>query len=626
MKKVPSISFSATSFSHFYCSNLSVQFFQQFPFDIWFLLQSCLSYFDYRQLVNANRKSFEEIKYKTVYYNLNLQSSLRFIQNEAFQELVLGRIENKYFQLSLYLSFDICDIKSRYFYYPHIITGLHSVTIHSLQFHNMIDSLKNIYILYLENNHVITHFPLLENIKILTLKKFKYLQNIENLSHLQKLDLISCPLVYDITSLSQVSVLLLEDCPFVQSVESLTDPTELSLIRCFGVKTIDNNKFSQLHKLVIQDCPHILTINNYDHNLDSIRSLTLINCPNLYDLNEMKKIETLVIDNCPSLLLLSCCEEISSIIHHSSLRVSNHYHGQRTVIDKEQKKINPLFPNLQRISIIHSKIPSVRNFQHCTSVKLVSCSNIDDVSCLQFVEKIHLETCLNITNVSTLGRVSTLILINCPNIISLQGLGQKNYQKRIKIADCYQITDFKPLKMIQMIEIVRCSQLVDVSVFEEVEVLLLQSCENILHLERLGERNKNLMVLKLFNCVNISSIRGLYRIPLIEIKNCPNLIDFTTRVTGKAALLVEEGHDKAGDKERVKNNNEDTFSKDTGNPKKKTTGLLNRIRQMNTNDNISSELQEKMGIQSKRTKRLEEFIIYEGFPFIHTIKILHKKV
>jgi hypothetical protein len=212
-----------------------------------------------------------------------------------------------------------------------------------------------------------------------------------------------------------------------------------------------------------------------------------------------------------------------------------------------------------------------------------------------------------------------LTIINCPNITSLKGLGRSN-QKRVKIDSCHQITNFTPLKTVKMIEISKCTQKIDVSAFESAEIILLQDCDDIINFHKLSLRKyHNLFVLKLIHCPNINSIRGLSKIPIIEIKRCPNLIDFTTKLENES----EEEYDG-----REAENEGMERKERSQNVKPQTRmGFFQRLRRNKSSNTIDeSKNPSSCSIVAKRKLRMEEIIIYEGFPYIHTIKILHKMV
>lgn len=486
--------------------SLSSSFFELLPFDLYSRLQSFLYHLDYRRFLSSNKSLFREIKRRTVYYNLSLSGSIRFVQSEDFRRSVLSMIESKSSQVSIHLTLDYYDIKSRYFYCH--IAGVHSANIHSFQFHALLPFLSHISILYLENGEDVVEFPFLAALKRVTLKKFRRLREIRRLSHLEEVQLVSCPLIRDVEPLAQVSTVLLEDCSAIESVAVLGAQQRLTLIRCGEIKSVAS--LGAVRYLSLQQC---LQITELDFTPSSqMYSLQLTNLPSISSLPETLQLRELTIQNCTQIL-----------------------------------DYDALPAQLLRIHLTNSLVSCLSAvFSACQSVKLVGCPYLEDVSPLAEVSRVHLEKCWKLSSVEMLGRVITLALLDCPMVTSLAGLGSGNH--RITLGQCPNILDFQPLQAIPDIHLLDLPQPIDVSCFSLARLLTLQNCPNLLFLSRLQQFCPCLHTLRLIHCRTVSDLHDLWKIPVIVVQNCPNLTDFNTGPS--ASFFPSEGGHKRVEREK----------------------------------------------------------------------------
>ncbi len=530
--------------------SLTVGFFQQLPIDIYSMLQHFLSHRDYRRFLSTSPSIFHEIKRKTIYYDLTLSSSLRFIRDDAFRQSLLGRVEQRSRQVSIHLSLDYYDIKSRYFY--HYIAGVHTANIKCFRFQSFLSSLQHIAILFLENGVDVTVFPRLAALTRVTLRRFAQLQDITSLAQCEDVQLIACPLVRDVTALADVTSLLFEDCPSITSLTSLGRQQRVTLIRCSGVTSVC--PLSSVRYVTVQQCFGVTDFASLSS--DVMHSLHLIHCPNIIALPATsRQLQEVRIQNCPQ------------IVDYAALTSST---------------------SLLRVHISNSFITAADvSLSACQTVKLVGCPYLDDVTALADVSKLHLEKCWKLSDVSALGKVVNLTLIDCPMLTSLVGLGRGNH--RIVIAQCPNVMDFQPLQAIPDIHLVDCPQPIDVACFSLARSLTLQACPDILYLSRIASLCPCLQVLRLIECRNVNDLHNMWRVPVIVVQHCPNLIDYHT---GPSAFYYQSDAEDDESEEGV----------DRG--------------------CIGSE---EVGIEVRewREWRVSPKIIYEGSPCIHTVTILH---
>ena len=309
-----------------------LKMFQSLPSAVYFLVQSFIPK-DYKNFINSCKTIVNDIKYETVYYNLNQISSFNYCSDEYFRNRILSKIRSKRFQVSINLAqfrrfcafgrtnASLAD-NSLYANVQHVhklkIEGRNDLTDLSL--------FRNIEELLLINFPVITNTTGLSNISKLSLKGFPLLQDISNLSFLTACSLTGCPMISDISVLADMKYLHLEDCPKIGNISSLGNQIKLSIINCGPIASISNlSKIKYLH------LEGLSLIESISCLFENCISLTIINLSTLQNIEAQhipnQKNQFLYVERCTNLLFISNlpqtstlrCKELTSLTTLSDL-------------------------------------------------------------------------------------------------------------------------------------------------------------------------------------------------------------------------------------------------------------------------------------------------------------------
>jgi hypothetical protein len=139
--------------------------------------------------------------------------------------------------------------------------------------------------------------------------------------------------------------------------------------------------------------------------------------------------------------------------------------------------------NLKSLEIVDcDSITDVQCFQNIPVLTLRRCPGITDVSSLGKATKLNLSYCKNLIDVSALGNVHTLDLSFCDKVTDVSALSGVHTLK----LNGFNGTDLSGLKSVKDLDICGAQFISNVSVLSSVEVLNIENCPNIVDISGLS--------------------------------------------------------------------------------------------------------------------------------------------
>ncbi len=458
------------------------------PEEIIFILESYLSHDDYHFFINSSKYYFNDIKRKTIYYQLNQIKSLEYILKEDFHRLVLSKVLNGWKQISLVFPEDP----------PHLpaTVPIHRLTLikPNKTFPHEVGHIECIYgVSGSCRKDSLEEIPPIPLVKEMSINQANKLQDVRNLSHLTKLSITDAPKLLDVSPISNIPNLTLANC------QSLFDFAHFN--HC--------NKQNK-QQLTLNNCIIVESLQCF-HN---IHTLKLISCCGITDVSPLFGIYDLSLIN-----LQEDITDMSGLGNHNRLSI------QRCGYKLQGYEILMGIPH---VILDECDISDVRVLQLAKSVDLTRCHKLIDVSPLKNVKKVSFLKCASIDNIHTLKDVYDLSFSE----LNPSGVEWKNHRLEIKFT-LYRIFDFSFVKNIQHLIVIQKRELS--TLINQGKADFLQSLQSLSIInDSILESTKDLgsiPSLSLVMCMSLKDISDLGRNRSVHLKECPLISDVRSLAT-----------------------------------------------------------------------------------------------
>jgi hypothetical protein len=243
-----------------------------------------------------------------------------------------------------------------------------------------------------------------------------------------------------------------------------------------------------------------------------------------------------VVQHVPSCDLFVIADELHTLPDWANL-----INNRREVILKVNSVITA-FPsglNFHRLDVIDfSALSDVSSFSHLKVFSLSGCAEVQDVRCLCKVDDLYLYNCPKIVDVSALGKVRRLWLEELPLVNDISALTE-NYTMTIMglagvevVARVMNVVKFNTDLSLSLLEKISFPKLFALGPSTPKGVTNVQ--------EQLGSfiSLQNLFCLHLERCANLTTLGGMNKIPVVEIKSCLSLTDISDLGGNQSVTIV----------------------------------------------------------------------------------------
>ncbi len=482
------------------------------PDIIFDFIRNYLSNDDYHSLLNTSKKLFAEMKRKTIYFHLNQEKSLQYLEDKEFQSLLLSKVENGWNQIRVIYN-DSIELPSEF---PPIHRFDASIYVLPDYVMNTFQSLSCTL-----SEHAM-QLPLLTNVKELELYfEFTYRTfDLRGLSHLKKLILHHVGDM-DITPLQHIPDLTL-------SSDSQDDYNE----------SRDFSMFTSQKRLDLWDCHNLTNVNSFRF----IRILSLSRCHHLQDLCPLNGIYDLTLNSCN-------ISDLSGLGNHHRFSL---YYSRDNTIGYESLLYIP------KVYLYSSNIEDLQVLRYAKVVFLHQCRKVCDVSPLRRVKKIDIDACSNLINLETLSDVPDLSLsfhqylneVNDQLLASLQNRRLQLIANQWKISSFFALSThiqelsiggsdtiaqliyegkgtnfFKSLISLTLTDISKLNSL-DVDGFADIPSITICQCENLVSLNGLG-RNRSV---EADRCLKLEDVSSIAFVPIVTLRGCSQIRNIDTKI------------------------------------------------------------------------------------------------
>eukprot|EP01040_Poterioochromonas_malhamensis_P013219 gene13219-14510_t len=490
------------------------------PEAIFPIIQSFLMAEDYHYFIHTDKRFFEGIKQKTIYYSFNYFYSIKYVMDKAFQTLIQGKVNDTSKQVCLLL--DRSAMSSQV-----LLLSVHQLILNDGQWEEYLPKPsmnQELPPLFLNLSSIITSsfldsddlpLPFLPSLKELTFNSNSSLLHITTIRNLLKLSLYFCPSLLEITIDYPLLELDLQGCRLLRSINpSGNNPILAKTVliqNCHNLHFNDFQQYSQIQNLTISECRQDFPTSL--KHLKGIHSLSLIECSKLSNISELG--------------------------NHYQLEISFNRIDQAT---------SPLvgYEILQGISHVILKrvnIVDVHVLREAKSLYLEYCEGITDVSPLMNIMDLTVDKCWNISNLHLLTKIPRLFLTNIKDaIIEYQERDSSDYKHQIlSIQSCsLQQSFFKPMlclyklflgdlniplqfnddilssfPLLQYIGITRC-EIQSMKGLGRIHTVEIRYCNELEDINGLGENHTVI----LSQCGCLDDVRCLVNVPVVTIIWC----------------------------------------------------------------------------------------------------------
>jgi hypothetical protein len=220
---------------------------------------------------------------------------------------------------------------------------------------------------------------------------------------------------------------------------------------------------------------------------------------------------------------------------------ANLINNRREVILKVNSVITefPSGMNFHRLYLIaFSALSDVSSFSHLKVLSLSRCVEVQDVRCLCNVDDLYLFNCPKIEDVSTLGKVRCLWLEELPLVKDISALTE-NYSMTIKNLAAVEIVP-------RVMNVVKFSTDLPLTVLEKISFPKLftfgpSTPKEVTNVQEQLARFipfQRLFCLHLDHCINLTTLTGMNKIPVVEIKGCSSLTDISDLGGNQSVTIV----------------------------------------------------------------------------------------
>lgn len=437
------------------------------PVEIFRFIQSYINKIDHFYFLNSSKEYFHQLKRESLYFSLNIHYSNEYMNNPIFRDLLLSKIENGWKQISLSRNTTIDNFPPDLPVHRIIFGGFWNQQELITDFHH-IEIVKGV-------TYTGASIPLIPQIKELTLMRCGALVDVSNLSHLSKLELIVATELPDITPLKNIPHLTLSNCRKIEDY-SMFNGSKQRFLRISDSSLLTNVK-----------------------SFTGIRQLILHSCYQLEDISPLKGIYSLTISSC------SRVKDISGLGNHHRLAIENCSYALRGY--------DSLY-HIPHIRLNACNISDMKVLQYATSVSLLQCSEITDVTPLKDLKFLVIDFCYRIMDITSLSNIPDLTLVYQEEIPPLNHLkNQKLFLEYYNKAFIYPIPVKDNLHYYQYLK--------------NMKELIISYCDDIIQLLQEGyiEYFQHLSLLTIGNSQVLKHVNGLGDLPNLRILSCPNLSD-----------------------------------------------------------------------------------------------------
>jgi hypothetical protein len=310
------------------------------------LIHTFLSNDDYHYLLNTSKRLFEDLKRKTIYFPLNVATSITYLQDEDFQRLLLSKVENGWEQIGVHFSRRRRDFAGKEIPPDLPIHQIAEVEKLPPEQWNNYKSIK----FFGKSQCFIPSIPNVRELSLPSNDKFFDFTPCQSLSKLSISDRHRkrC-FVEDITPLSKIPHL---------TVGSLVNVTDFSML------------YSQTY-LKIFDCDGLTDVTSFRF----IRQLTLMECHNITDVSALNGVYDLTLDDCQGV------EDIT--------RLGNHHRLVLSSLNENVTDFNCLL-HIPHVSVEDCSILDLNVLRYATSVRIALLEELCDVRALKNVKKVEI--------------------------------------------------------------------------------------------------------------------------------------------------------------------------------------------------------------------------------------------
>lgn len=472
----------------------------QLPEVLFTLLQTFLSYDDYHYLLNTSLQLFGDLKRRAIYFHLNVEWSIRYIQDKDFQRILLSKVDNGWDQIGIHVQHGIGEI-------PADLPIHRIVAIHKLQAEQW-NKYKSIKFQPRIEQPVI---PRITNVRELY---FTYNGGLIDLTTFQSLSQLILYkgkdwTVEDITPLSKIPHLSIGSFVNIKDFSMFSSQTFLEIYNCQGLTDVSSFRF--IRHLKLKECHSITDVSV----LNGVYDLTLYYCRGIKDIS----------------------------------RLGNHHRLELSNLDKDVRDFNCLL-HIPHVSLDSCAISDLNVLRYATSVSIgSSCYGIDDVSPLKNVKKVDLSgNGGQLLGLKELGEVADLTYefdeeqeINDILLSSLKNerlsLLHPNFQitglsvfstmiKHLTIVESEAFAEFVNEGQGSLFGYLTSLTLDSLSVenlegFGDIPTVRVRSCDSLRSLDGLG-RNR---CVEVRYCSNVEDVSSLATVPIVTIEVCKKLTE-----------------------------------------------------------------------------------------------------
>jgi hypothetical protein len=243
-----------------------------------------------------------------------------------------------------------------------------------------------------------------------------------------------------------------------------------------------------------------------------------------------------VVQQVPSCDLFVIADELHTLPDWANL-----INNRREVILKTNPVISafPSGMNFHRLDLIgFSALSDVSSFSHLKTFSISGCVEVEDVRCLCNVDDLYLYNCPKIEDVSTLGKVRCLWLEELPLVKDISALTE-NYTMTLMALAGVEIVP-------RVMNVVKFNTDLPLSLLEKISFPKLfalgpstpKGVTNVQ--EQLGPliSLQHLFCLHLDHCANLTTLTGMNKIPVVEIKGCSSLTDISDLGANQSVTIV----------------------------------------------------------------------------------------
>jgi hypothetical protein len=516
-----------------------LQQFSNIPIDIFHIIHSFLSHYDYRQFMNSNKSDFEVIKHETVAYD---------VANDCFvsSKLVPSRLTTK-------TLFDLEDA---------IVSAKKAVK----------NSANQVFVRIHTRNELPSNFnEITTGLKLLSLVYAYPAVRLDLLCSFNNVTDLRVELPKGITSLDFLQCYKLNS--FHVKSEDLTDINKL-------------RQFNELHTVYLNECANVRNVSS----LRNLKKVIICECRSVSDLSELGNHEEFYLFSLfgrikmhfklPSkmnyLHLLSDFSQVNlndyfdrdfhcnfcvvdntgdfAMQFPSNLGINNLYLRRFTITKNRVNQNSPL-RELHLDGIVSESL-DISNFCNLGSCWVNGSASLKSITVNNFnPSKISSTNCEKLEEISEVGNLDYFEIINCEALTSVNGnvsvnkvvMVEENREEDFGLLLFSRLVEFSFLKKIAntgSIEIDGYRGFKDGNLISHVRKVEISNCENFQDSSMLGAVKE----LTIIHCP-INSLEGLHNVPILEIYYCPlnNLEGLGSNnqkvvITGVSKELVESFH------------------------------------------------------------------------------------